>query len=143
MIEIKVVRNVISNNVDLDDQLSRMHRSPSQESPKFSRFEKLKYLTNLTQIFQIWDFSQLRICRSPPPCPQFWSGFHGWCADVKIFFHTFYSAHSIMCWIECVKENFQYEHNPSNFKGSKNYFTESRRTGFDWLRWLEHDYWLV
>ena len=53
IIEIKVVRNVILNNIDLHDQPSRMHRSPPKESPKFSRFVKFKDLTNLTQLFQI------------------------------------------------------------------------------------------
>ena len=36
MIEIKVVRNVILNNVDLHNQLSRMHGSPPRSHQNFS-----------------------------------------------------------------------------------------------------------
>ena len=47
MIEIKVVRNVILNNIDFYDQLSRMHRSPSRSRPNSKIFEKLKDQINL------------------------------------------------------------------------------------------------
>jgi len=50
MIGMKVVRNVILNNIDLHDQPFKMHRSAPPESPKFCRFEKLEDLTNLTDI---------------------------------------------------------------------------------------------
>ena len=52
MIEIKVVRNVILNNIDNHDQPFRMHRYPPRVA-KVSIFEKFKDVTNLTQIFQI------------------------------------------------------------------------------------------
>ena len=50
MIEMKVVRNVILNNIDMYDQPFRMHRSPPPESPNFYGFKKFKDLTNLTDI---------------------------------------------------------------------------------------------
>ena len=52
MIEIKVVRNVILNNIDIQDQPSRCIVLPPGVA-KISRFEKFKDFTNLTQIFQI------------------------------------------------------------------------------------------
>ena len=70
MIEMKVVRNVILNNIDFYDQPFRMLQ-PSQESPKFSRLENFKDLTNLTDISDLiivfcldkscqkWYFKQL------------------------------------------------------------------------------------
>ena len=50
MIEIKVVKNLILNNIDFHDQPSRMHGSPPQKSPKIFRFEIFQNLTNLTDI---------------------------------------------------------------------------------------------
>ena len=42
MIEIKVVRNVILNNIDLHDQPSRMHLSPPRSCQKFSNSKNSK-----------------------------------------------------------------------------------------------------
>ena len=47
MIEIKVVRNVILNNINLHDQPSRMHCSPSRSRQKFSDSKKFKEKINL------------------------------------------------------------------------------------------------
>ena len=35
MVEIKVVRNIILNNIDFDDQPSRMHGSPPRSRQHF------------------------------------------------------------------------------------------------------------
>ena len=40
MIEIKVVKNVILNNIDIHDQPFRMHRSPSRSRENFSDSKK-------------------------------------------------------------------------------------------------------
>ena len=53
MIEIKVVRNVILNNIDLHDQPFRMHRSPSRSPQNFPDSKKFKTLTNLTDILHL------------------------------------------------------------------------------------------
>ena len=50
LVEMKVVRNVILNNIDLYDKPLRMHRSPPKESPKFFRFEKFKDLTDISDL---------------------------------------------------------------------------------------------
>ena len=47
IIEIKVVRNVILNNIDFHDQPSRMHRSPSRSRQKISDSKKFKEKINL------------------------------------------------------------------------------------------------
>ena len=47
IIEIKVVRNVILNNIDLHNQPCRMHRSPSSSRQKFSNSKKSRKKINL------------------------------------------------------------------------------------------------
>ena len=47
IVGLKVVRNVILNNIDLHDQPFRMHRSPSSCRPNSERFEKFKDQINL------------------------------------------------------------------------------------------------
>ena len=47
IIEIKVIINVIVNNIDIHDQPSRMHRSPSRSRPKISDYKNFKDKINL------------------------------------------------------------------------------------------------
>jgi len=42
IIGIKVVRNIILNNIDNHDQPSRMHRSSSRSRQKILKFEKIQ-----------------------------------------------------------------------------------------------------
>ena len=50
MIEIKVVRNIILNSIDINDQPSKMHHSPPMSCQNF-QIKKIQRLTNLRQIY--------------------------------------------------------------------------------------------
>ena len=54
IIEIKVVRNVILNNIDFHDQPSRMHRFPPRSRQHFPD-SKNSNIWQIWQIFQIWS----------------------------------------------------------------------------------------
>ena len=64
MIEMKVVRNVILNNIDLHDQPFRMHRSPPGVAKHF-QIRKIKDLKNLTDISDLIMecFGQVKSCQ--------------------------------------------------------------------------------
>ena len=65
MIEIKVVRNVILNNIDIHDQPSRMHRSPPRSRQNFQIRKIQRYGKSDTDIsdLMIECFDQDKSCQ--------------------------------------------------------------------------------
>ena len=61
MIEIKVVKNLILNNIDIDDQPSRMHRSLPMSRQNFpdSKNSKITVISNDT----VHCFDQNKSCQ--------------------------------------------------------------------------------
>ena len=59
MFEIKVVRNVILNNIDIHDEPSRMYRSSSTGRQKCSDLKKIKNRCRWRHLQILWEYGDV------------------------------------------------------------------------------------